>query len=461
MTTSINATLAAMVMVGGNTTTSPEVFWYIPYAAQLISAIYLSIGLVIGLITNTLLILVICLSPTLKTPPNYHLVNISCNNVLLSLCMLFSTLSIFGVKDRSGTFFIAIQLFLIENCTMQYFATFASIGIYRNITLNKPGLSLRIRKRIVRRSISISWFVTCLLSMIYTVTFMDKDSLLCITLTPFQETFNVCQEPDNLLEPGKICMAVIICFFYLVALISTLSSYYTISKELNIIKPKTTNKILPLSRAMSISSEDTCDPQNHYQIEPNSQNGSLHVYTIQCSESDETVVHYQKNENMVAFEDVFALQNPIVAQHMNNFKRPLQSTLSNASTQSRTSKLDFTDISPNADLQRFQMMKNNSALRNQTLRRDRISVRSATKNSFIMFSGYLLSSLPLIICSVPYAASRPEAEETRVYIFLFLRFLFYANGFVSSTWYLLFSKRVRKCLIKLIEGRLPCLFGRR
>jgi hypothetical protein len=73
-----------------------------------------------------------------------------------------------------------------------------------------------------------------------TPTFMDKDSLLCITLTPFQETFNVCQEPDNLLEPGKICMAVIICFFYLVALISTLSSYYTISKELNIIKPKTT-----------------------------------------------------------------------------------------------------------------------------------------------------------------------------------------------------------------------------
>jgi hypothetical protein len=60
---------------------------------------------------------------------------------------------------------------------------------------------------------------------------------------------------------------------------------------------------------MSISSEDTCDPQNHYQIEPNSQNGSLHVYTIQCSESDVTVVHYQKNENMVAFEDAFALQN--------------------------------------------------------------------------------------------------------------------------------------------------------
>ncbi|VDH90980.1 Hypothetical predicted protein [Mytilus galloprovincialis] len=343
-----NITEGNLLMEETNSTKLLE--WEISYEAQIISAVYLSTGIFIGLITNTLLILVICLSPTLRTPPNYHL-----------------------------------------------------------------------------------------------------------------KSFVICQESDYLPEPGKICMAVIICFFYVVALISTLSSYYTISKELNIIKPKTSNKILPISRAMSLSSEDTCDPQNHYQIEPNipSQNGSLQVYTIQCADSEETVVHYQKNENMVTFEEVFALQNPILAQSMANSKRPLQATLSNASTQSRTSRIDFTDISPNADLQRFQMMKNNSALRNQTLRRDRISVRSATKNSFIMFTGYLLSSLPLIICSVPYATARSESIATRVYIFLFLKFLFYANAFVSSTWYLFFSKRVRKCLFKLLEGSFPCIFGRR
>lgn len=456
-----NITEGNILMEETNSTKLLE--WEISYEAQIISAVYLSTGMFIGLITNTLLILVICLSPTLRTPPNYHLVNISFNNLLLSICMIFSTLSVFGVQDHDDNFFVAIQLFITQHCTTQYFATFASIGIYRNITLSKPTLSLRIRKRIVRRSISISWFLTCLLSLIFTITFMDKDSLLCITLTPFQKSFVICQESDYLPEPGKICMAVIICFFYVVALISTLSSYYTISKELNIIKPKTSNKILPISRAMSLSSEDTCDPQNHYQIEPNipSQNGSLQVYTIQCADSEETVVHYQKNENMVTFEEVFALQNPILAQSMANSKRPLQATLSNASTQSRTSRIDFTDISPNADLQRFQMMKNNSALRNQTLRRDRISVRSATKNSFIMFTGYLLSSLPLIICSVPYATARSESIATRVYIFLFLKFLFYANAFVSSTWYLFFSKRVRKCLFKLLEGSFPCIFGRR
>lgn len=445
-----------------NTTKHTELIWMIPRETQFVSAVYLSIGFAIGIITNICLISVICLSPTLKTPPNFHLVNLSCNNVLLSVCMLFSTLSVFGVRD-SDNFFVAVQIFVTENCTMQYFATFAAIGIYRNITLTKPTLSLRVRRRIVRRSVSISWFVSCLLSLIFTVTFIEKDSLQCITMTPFQRSFVMCKEEDYLLEPGKICMSVIICFFYIVALISTLSSYYTISKELNIIKPKITNKVLPISRALSISSEDTGDPQNHYQVEPSigSQNGTIQVYSIPCQENEDAVVHYQKNENMVTFEEVFALQNPILAQTIANSKRPLQPTLSNASTQSRTSRIDFTDISPNADLQRFQMLKNNSALRNQTLRRDRISVRSATKNSFIMFTGYLFTSLPLVICSVPYVTYRHDAKETRVYIFLFLKFLFYTNAFLSSTWYLIFSKRVRKCFIRIVEGSFPCLFTRR
>jgi hypothetical protein len=166
------------------------------------------------------------------------------------------------------------------------------------------------------------------------------------------------------------------------------------------------------------------------------------------------VVHYQKSNHTLAFEDIFALENPILAATMHSSrtqKRQLHMTLSATSTTSTRSKCpDFTDISPSADLQRFQTLKNSSALNKQSWRRDRVSLSSATKNSMVMLGAYLVCSLPLFICSIPNVLAGTVAGD-RVLVLAFCRYLFYLNAPIYPIWYLFFSNRVRKCMGRVYE----------
>ena len=97
-------------------------------------------------------------------------------------------------------------------------------------------------------------------------------------------------------------------------------------------------------------------------------------------------------------------------------------------------------------------MKNNCALRNQSMRRDRVSLSSATKNSLIMVSMFVMCSLPMLICSIP-GVVQPGGSITRMTApLLVCRIVFLLNGPVYPIWYLAFSKRVRKCLHNLYEN---------
>lgn len=160
----------------------------LPFSAILFSVVYIAIDLVFGLLSNLLLMVIIYYSPCLRTPPNSHLVNIGVNNILLCVCMIVSIATVAMPYDdiqhvRSLTGF---QLFCVTACSLQYLLTFASIGFYRNRTMQRPNLSLKVRKTMVSRSIMLNWVITHLLSLVYTLAFVEEDSEITKTLNPLQ-----------------------------------------------------------------------------------------------------------------------------------------------------------------------------------------------------------------------------------------------------------------------------------
>jgi hypothetical protein len=223
------------------------------------------------------------------------------------------------------------------------------------------------------------------------------------------------------------------------------------------------SRISPWNRNSSLSSEAGTDAFEQTQ-QTTGDGDFMKPYSISSGISDDIVVHYQRSEHALTFEDMFALENPILAAKLkqNNFeKKPLKPTLSVTSTQSTKSKnCTFTDISPVANLQRIQNIKNASALRNQSLRRDRVSLSSATKNSFIMFIAYMVCSFPLLVLGIPGVLDFIPTDA-RIFTIVICRLLFYINACFYPMWYLLFSKRVRQCLFRLLENILIKLQVRR
>ncbi|XP_069135646.1 cholecystokinin receptor-like [Argopecten irradians] len=454
-----------------NYTTLPTsmTVWELPIFAVIISVIYLALDVVFGLFTNTLLIMIIYNSPSLRTPPNSHLVNISINNILLCVCILFSLITVSakpGDLDNSRVL-TGIQLFLTSVCAMQYLCTFASIGFYRNRTMQKPSLSLKVRRTIVSRSILISILITYLLGLVFTLAFLRDDDDVSLSLNPLQRRFAIkAIPPKDHLTADQFCALGFISIVYTIGLIVIFRCYYNICRTLNITGTIGRNRVLPLNRNFSLSSDATGDLNLHSRTAyaPEDNNSFARPYSIPSEDLDSSViVHYKRNENLLAFEDIFALENPILASSLKtklNQKIPLGATLSNSSTTSTKSRhLNFADISPGADLQRLQTIKNNSALKKQSLRRDRISLSSATKNSIIMLSAYISCTFPLLLCSIPGILDK--IGTNRIFVLLSFRLLFYLNVCIYPLWYLLFSKRVRKCMFRLFENVLLCLKVRR
>ena len=128
-----------------------------------------------------------------------------------------------------------------------------------------------------------------------------------------------------------------------------------------------------------------------------------------------------------------------------------QSQLSNASNTSSKSRFaEFTDISPSGEVERLERLKNKCALRNQTLRKDRISLSYATKNSIVMILTYVTCSLPMILCTLPGVLKTDSPSDISIPQ-MFCRILFYLNAPAYPLWYLIFSRRVRKCLGRMSE----------
>ena len=447
----------------------PDAIWDLPSSMVLISLVYLCVNILVSLFINALLIIIIQCSPVLRTPPNSHLVNICINNILLSISMLLSMVCVninsVHINEEGSNALSGIQLFIVMNALLQYWGSFAAIGYYRFKTIKEPSLSLKTRRHIVSKSISGNWIVSLILSMTCSLSFARTSSDLRITLDPFRADYYIW--PKHTFSVNQLIIFLVIVSFFLVGFAIIAFSYYKIFKILNIAVSFAKNRVRPWQRTQSVSVENFDVPvQRTYQpTKANStqQQQQQRAFTV-SDNLENCMVHYQKRDHSLCFEDIIALENPILAANRKTSppqKIPVHATLSNVSMTSQKSKCpDFTDISLGADMDRIQKFKNSSALKNQSMRRARMSVSGAARNYLVMFCAYLVCSLPLVVCSVPGALEK-VSPQNRLYTLFFCRLLFCINAPIYPAWYLLFSRRVRKCLNKMSENLLSCFSIRR
>ncbi|XP_064613078.1 uncharacterized protein LOC135476864 [Liolophura sinensis] len=424
----------------------------VPVAILIAGNVYLCVNILFTWLTNVTLITVIVVSPNLKTPPNNHLINICVNNILLSCCMTFSVIAvnIRHLSDSAHALLAGFQVFIVTNAFLQYWNTFTAIGYYRLRTIKTPSLSTKIRREIIHKCIAASWLVSMFLSLIFTLSSVDISCVPMKTLSPFRYEFLNRPTDRETSELKLVAVACVILVAFLADLFLIVGCYYRIFMVLGVTGSLGKNRVSPWHQP-SFTSDSTDLTLPMRRVYKPMENNWVKPYTV----SENFIVHFQKAEHTLDFDDVLALENPIVAANIRgrHVKKPLRATISNASVASTKSKNspDFTDISVCAELQRIQKHKNNSALRNQFLKMDRISLSSATKNSLAMLCAFVLCSIPLFICTCPGILSSLDPGQ-RLTALAICRYLFYLNGPAYPTWYLLFSKRVKKCLTRVTEN---------
>ncbi|KAL4224346.1 hypothetical protein ACF0H5_017801 [Mactra antiquata] len=451
-----------------NKTTIDDItVWSMVSSATIISSVYIVINIVVGVFCNCLLIVIINHSPTLRTPANSHLINICANNLVLCLSMLLSLVTLLLPSDvkRKANILTGFHIFLTSNCFLQYWGTFSSISYYRATIVRRTSMSIRKRRQVITRCIATSWATSLLVSLLMCLSNIEHDVYACMTLNPFQKEFVICDDDDVKYSTQKLAIVAINVLTFLIMLLLIVVSYCTVFKALNKGKGLLCgkNRVTPTTRALSLISDisstvhDQAFQRNAAQFVGHTDKTVYSIFKKDVKLDNEYVVHYQRNDSvsMLTFEDIIALENPILATHMRRQilqRRPLNMTQSTASNNSVKSKGDdFTDISAGADLQRYQAMKNDSALRNHFIRRDRVGFNSATKNSLVMLASFIACSLPMYVCIMPYVLSANQ-QSHRVLILLFTKLVFYLNAPIYPLWYLIQDRRVRKCLIRVYES---------
>lgn len=391
----------------------------------------------------------------MQTPPNAHLVNICVTNLSLCIGMLLSIASLLcqspGVERVLGD----LQLFVCVTCFLQYWSIFADIGFYRCKTIKRPSMPLRRRRRMIVRSIIVGWVGAIVLGIVVTVVFADGHST--VSWNPFRRRIATAGSAWN--QPMDVRQTVALYAVLLAiagCVVMLVKSYYCIFKTLYRAWPLWRTRVAPWTRTGSLSSDGGEWPRpNRRAYRPEEQACNRSVFTISSggtTAADNFVVHFQKPNHSLTLDEIFALETPLNAhvQIIRSAHRHLQPTLSNTSLPARRRYLEFSDISPGAELVRFQRIKNNCAMRTQSLRSDRGSLSGATRNSLIMIGIFLLCSAPLCVCAVP-GVLVTSSVGTVTTTLLFCRLTFYVNAPLYPIWYLMFSKRVRKCLHKLYE----------
>ncbi|XP_025091126.1 uncharacterized protein LOC112562230 isoform X2 [Pomacea canaliculata] len=457
--------------------------WRYPPEVRVATTVAVSCVCGVAVLLNILLALTIQFSPSLKTPPNSHLLNICCNNFALSLHMLMALPSLHlngsHVQHKGSEILSGLQLFLLMHCLFQYWCAFASIGYYRFKTIRKPSLSLRVRKLLVSRSITITWVISLLVAITFSLTTSVYSAYLPFTLDPFRAAYLLKPPPTADAAPSRtgeeslykdryeqVVVMSLVLGGLIVGLVIIVKSYYNICRTLNLSGSVGKNRVSPWP-AYSSSSPVTSSEQRTGGFEltpptvpggrayrPNAGGLPFCVSGSPTSEESQWIVHYQKCDHCVFIEDILTLDKAHNGKNSNSDshkrclyagQRPLTATFSNGSTAS-VGKTSATSNTSNTSGIR-------TALSKQTVRRERGSLNSASKNSLAMLVAFLLCSLPLIVCQVPGILS-DVAPERRIVVLLVCRVLFFLNAPVYPMWYLLFSHRVKKCLTRMCEALL-------
>lgn len=457
--TVVNTTLSSNV-----TTVTHFYVCEISDVAYVFCCILLVVNALLSLISNVVLIVTIYWSPSLKTPPNAHLVNICFTNLFLVVCM-FTTLVALFVKSLDAEIEKAlrlVQLWAVTSAFFQYLASFASIAYYRCRTIAKPAMSTRYKKSVVNRSIGVCWIVTIIISLSMVLAFEHK--YLALTINPFDTVFYVPRDAEATSIGFEQNMVLSVAFLtFIVGLIAIMKCYYKIFKTLQFAKPICNNKVTPLRRASSTSDGTELNttkgkmPPRLYGVkqcnwsQPYTISGALaNADNGTTTGFNNLTVHYEKRSHSLSFEESSILEHPMRWHCAHRQLKLSLSNTSNASVKSRGSP-EFTDISLGAELHRYQSFKHHTAMRRLSLRRDRNSLYCAAKNSLVMLATYSVFSTPVFICSVPGVLDSVPFSQM-VYIMMFCKLLFFLNSPAYPIWYLVFSKRVRKCLYRIYEN---------
>ena len=453
----LTSALTEMMTEGGGG--EPDVTeWVMSRSCYVITLTLLSLEASLALLSNSLLIVTIRYSPSLKTPPNSQLISICVNNLLLVLNMILGLVSLYiSSSTRPSVLYTLdvlgnLQLFLTSTSCLQYWCIFSAIGFYRCTTLHRPSMSTRTRKTIVCRSIWIGWFLSTFSGMMLALAFRSSKTI--INWNPFRQRIVYDKIPPLTLYQSLALLLLLGVF--LGGLIMLVSSYYRIFRMLYVNRPFCQNRVYPLVRNASISSEDndlTLAVRPSYR--PTIAFPSPTPFTISGNTfgDNSLTVHFNKSGNSVSM-DFTALENPIRAHRFSTVPQPLphqqlQQQTSNASRNS-IPNAEFTDISPVGEMQRSQRFKTTCALRNQSMKRERLSLGGATKNSLVMLLTYFLFSFPMVLVSIPGLLPTTTAFSIALPI-LCCRLIFFINSPAYPIWYLIFSRRVRKCLHRLIK----------
>ena len=141
--------------------------WVMPDMSITIICIVLFVEFTISTATNTLLMVTILFSPRLRTPPNTQLISVCANDLLISLTILMSMVSMLHIStnkidphDVAKNIFHNCLVFLKLLTFAQYFCSFTSIGYYRSKTLRHPTLSLSTRQKLISRWITGGWILS-------------------------------------------------------------------------------------------------------------------------------------------------------------------------------------------------------------------------------------------------------------------------------------------------------------
>lgn len=409
---------------------------------------FLSIEIVLTAFTNILLILTICYSPNLKTPANAYLINICGTNLALMASMLLSLITLVRKEISNESILSRLQIFLRNACFLQYWALFAAIGYYRSKILCKPLVNIRSRRKIIKLTTAGSWFLSILLSSITTAMYSTTTNSLCWNAFRSEITYNNSFSLEDLKALNIVGVFLFTSTFFIFFLI-ILTSFIRIFNPYCTSLKSGRNRIAP----WIIDDSDVV------------KKGKKTYRPFPTTDSDSTIVHYQKKSHSASIDEVFAaLENPIRAQiklGYNIHHKNLHRTVSGTSNGSETSKCpEFSDITPAAQFSKFNWLRNIHSTA-KVNRKEKLSLSSATKNSLIMVVTFIILSFPLFIASFPGIFKQNAQLSTFHYILLSFNIVFYFNAPAYPIWYLIFSRRVRNCLQKLYDSLLAKMNFRR
>ena len=250
--------------------------WKMSYGLFLGVVLVLTLILIIAMCSNVLLIVTIWRSPSLKTPPNAHLVNICVNNLTLCVAGLFGLLSLvcsyFNTGPKVVAVFGHIRLFLTPVCFLQYWIIFAAISHYRCRTIKLPSLSLKTRRQLIGRTIVFGWLFASTAGL--AAVFAFRVQLSAMGWNGFRTHMKQLQSPGfEPINSGQKAVLVLMLSGILGACLIMVYSYYWIFRTLLDCKPICSSRVTPWTRAASLSSDG-----EYRQIAPYTVHSYIHFF---------------------------------------------------------------------------------------------------------------------------------------------------------------------------------------